>query len=405
MTTPESKARGGEDASDANVPALNASHELKTAMAGFVTDFKDFTSDIHTKLKEQDNRMTRLDRKSMTTGARPALATTASLEAPHQKAFEAYLCSGDDDALRGLELEGKALSSSVAADGGYLVDPQTSATIQSTLAATASVRAIANVVNVEATSYDVLIDHTEMGAGWATENDPSAETGTPQIDRITIPLHELSALPKASQRLLDDTAFNIDEWLAGRIADKFARSEAAAFVSGDGTDKPTGFLMAPQVDNDVWVWGNLGYVVTGANGDFDGTDPADAIIDLVYALGAEYRAGASFVMNSKTAGTVRKLKDADGRFLWSDGLVAGEPARLLGYPVLIAEDMPDIASDSTAIAFGDFEAGYTVAERPDLRVLRDPFSAKPHVLFYATKRVGGAISDYAAIKLLKFGLS
>jgi len=207
-------------------------------------------------------------------------------------------------------------------------------------------------------------------------------------------------LPKASQRLLDDTAFDIDSWLAGRIADKFARSEAAAFINGDGVDKPTGFLTAPQIDNDVWVWGNLGYVVTGTDGGFSG---ADALIDLVYALGAEYRAGASFVMNSKTAGTVRKLKDGDGRFLWSDGLVAGEPARLLGYPVLIAEDMPEIASDSAAIAFGDFGAGYTVAERPDLRVLRDPFSAKPHVLFYATKRVGGAISDYAAIKLLKFG--
>ena len=398
MTTPEQKAQAGEDVPNATSPAL----DLKTAMAGFVTDFKDFTTDIQTKLKEQDDRMTKIDRKSMTPGARPALATAASVEAPHQKAFEAYLRSGDDDALRGLEMEGKAMSSAVAADGGYLVDPQTSAVVQSTLASTASIRAIANVVNVEATSYDVLIDHTEMGAGWATETDPASESGTPQIDRITIPLHELSALPKASQRLLDDTAFNIDEWLAGRIADKFARSEASAFVNGDGVDKPSGFLTAPQVDNDVWVWGNLGYVVSGADGDFDG---ADALIDLVYALGAEYRAGASFVMNSKTAGTVRKLKDADGRFLWSDGLVAGEPARLLGYPVLIAEDMPDIASDSTAIAFGDFGAGYTVAERPDLRVLRDPFSAKPHVLFYATKRVGGAISDYAAIKLLKFGLA
>lgn len=393
MTKPECKARAGEDASS---PA----QDLKSAMAGFVTDFKDFTTDIQTKLKEQDDRMTKLDRKYMISGARPALATAASVEAPHQKAFEAYLRSGEDDALRGLALEGKGMSTAVAGDGGYLVDPQTSATVQSTLASTASIRAIANVVNVEATSYDVLIDHTEMGAGWATENDPTGESATPQIDRITIPLHELSALPKASQRLLDDTAFDIDNWLAGRIADKFARSEASAFINGDGVDKPTGFLTAPQVDNDVWVWGNLGYVVTGAAGDFAG---ADALIDLVYALGAEYRAGASFVMNSKTAGTVRKLKDADGRFLWSDGLVAGEPARLLGYPVLIAEDMPEIATDSASIAFGDFGAGYTVAERPDLRVLRDPFSAKPHVLFYATKRVGGAISDYAAIKLLKFG--
>ena len=396
MTKPECKARAGEDAPSAATPA----QELKSAMAGFVTDFKDFTTDIHTKLKEQDDRMTKLDRKSMIAGARPALATAASVEAPHQKAFEAYLRSGDDDALRGLEMEGKSMSTAVAADGGYLVDPQTSASVQSTLAATASIRAIANVVNVEATTYDVLIDHTEMGAGWATETASTSETGTPQIDRISIPLHELSALPKASQRLLDDSAFDIEGWLAGRIADKFARSEASAFINGDGIDKPQGFLTVPSVDNDVWAWGNLGYVVSGADGDFAS---ADALIDLVYALGAEYRANGAFVMNSKTAGAVRKLKDNDGRFLWSDGLVAGEPARLLGYPVLIAEDMPDIATDSMAIAFGDFNAGYTVAERPDLRVLRDPFSAKPHVLFYATKRVGGAVSDYAAIKLLKFG--
>ena len=268
MTTPECKARAGEDASADAAPAS----ELKTAMAGFVSDFKDFTTDIQTKLKEQDDRMTKLDRKSMGLGARPALATAAAVEAPHQKAFEDYLRSGDDDALRGLELEGKSMSTAVAADGGYLVDPQTSATVQSVLASTASIRAVANVVNVEATSYDVLIDHAELGAGWATETDPAAETGTGSIDRISIPLHELSALPKASQRLLDDSAFDIDAWLAGRIADKFARSEAAAFVNGDGIDKPQGFLTAAAVDNDVWAWGNLGYVVTGADGDFAGAE-------------------------------------------------------------------------------------------------------------------------------------
>ena len=134
-------------------------------------------------------------------------------------------------------------------------------------------------------------------------------------------------------------------------------------------------------------------------------DPSDAIVDLVYSLGARYRVNGAFVMNSKTAGSVRKMKDADGRFLWSDGLAAGEPARLMGYPVLIAEDMPDIASDAYAIAFGDFGAGYTIADRPDLRILRDPYSAKPNVLFYATKRVGGDVSDFAAIKLLKFAAS
>ena len=176
-------------------------------------------------------------------------------------------------------------------------------------------------------------------------------------------------------------------------------------MGGDGVDKPKGFLTHPVTLDETWAWGSLGYVATGAAGDFSSGTSADNIVDLVYALAARYRANASFVMNSKTAGAVRKMKDADGRFLWSDGLAAGEPARLMGYPVLLAEDVPDIAMGAYAVAFGDFGAGYTVAERPDLRILRDPFSAKPHVLFYATKRVGGDVSDFAAIKLLKFAVS
>lgn len=393
----ETKARAGTGMSEGPGPAA----EVKTALAGFLKEIKIFQDDVKITMQQQEERLTMMQTKTAFAG-RPALATAATEEAPHQKAFSAYLRSGDDDGLRGLVLEGKALNSAVAAEGGYLVDPQTSETIRGVLRSTASVRQIANVVNVEATSFDVLVDHTEMGSGWATETASLTETATPQIDRISIPLHELSAMPKASQRLLDDAAFDIETWLANRIADKFARAEAAAFVAGDGADKPTGFLTHSTLANDLWAWGSLGYVATGADGDFAAVNASDAIVDLVYALEAEYRANATFVMNSKTAGAVRKMKDADGRFLWTDGLAAGEPARLMGYPVLIAEDMPDIASGAYAVAFGDFKNGYTIAERPDLRVLRDPFSAKPHVLFYASKRVGGDVSDFAAIKLLKF---
>ncbi|OIQ44707.1 MAG: capsid protein [Roseobacter sp. MedPE-SW] len=383
------------------VQAAPLMQDVTQAMSGFLREFKGFQDVVKVKFKQTEERMTMLDRKTNRAG-RPHLAAASAAEAPHQKAFCGYIRTGDDTALRGLLPESKALSTTVNSDGGYLVDPQTSETVNSVLHSTASIRAVATVVSVEATSYDVLIDHSDTGAGWATETDPTVESGTPVIDRITIALHELSALPKASQRLLDDSAFDIEGWLAGRIADKFSRAEAAAFLNGDGVDKPTGILTHPTAENDAWSWGSLGYIASGDDG---GIGDGDAIIDLVYALGAQYRANASFVMNSKTAGLVRKLKDADGRFLWSDGLAAGEPARLLGYPVLIAEDMPDAASDSLSLAFGDFAAGYTIAERPDLRVLRDPFSAKPHVLFYATKRVGGDVSDFAAIKLLKFGLS
>ena len=376
-----------------------AEEPLMQEVKGFLREINEFRDEIQSKLEQTEERLTMLDRKSHP-AARPPLSLAAEPAAPHRKAFNAYLRSGDDDALRGLELEGKAMSTAVNSDGGYLVDPQTAEAVQSVLLSTASIRSISAVVHVEASSYDVLIDHSELGAGWATESGSVGETDTPQIDRITIALHELSALPKASQRLLDDSAFDIEGWLAGRIAEKFARAEADAFVNGDGIDKPTGFLTHTKIANGSWTWGKLGYVVTGAGGSLPDADP---VVDLVYALGAQYRANATFVMNSKTAGVLRKMKDTDGRFLWSDGLAAGEPARLLGYPVLIAEDMPDVASDAFAVAFGDFRAGYTVAERPDLRVLRDPFSAKPHVLFYATKRVGGDVSDFAAIKLLKFG--
>jgi HK97 family phage major capsid protein len=391
MSTPETTSRGEDGLSSPQ----SAAEEVKTALAGLV-------GDITHQLKKQEERLTMLDRKSLSQSRRPALATRVEDEAPHQKAFNAYLRTGEDGALRGLDLEGKAMSTAVAGDGGFLVDPQTSASIQSVLRGAASLRQIANVVNVEATSYDVLIDSTETGAGWATETASTAETATPTIDRISIPLHELSALPKISQRLLDDSAFDIESWLSGRIADSFARSEAAAFINGDGVDKPTGILNQPKVLHTSWSWGNIGYIRTGNDGGFNATDPGAGLVNMVYSLGARYRANATFLLNSKTAGQVRQIKDAEGRFMWTDGLAAGEPARLLGYPVLICEDMPDIANGSDSIAFGDFSAGYTIAERPDLRILRDPFSAKPHVLFYATKRVGGDVTDFAAIRLLRF---
>lgn len=393
MIKAETNSRTGEDMS----PAARVS----AAMAGLIGDFKAMQANIEQKLHNQEERVTMLDRKSATFG-RPALSTATEIEVPHVKAFDAYIRSGDDDALRGLELDGKSMSSSVNADGGYLVDPKTSDLIKSTLISTTSIRGIANVVTVDASSYDVLVDQNDLGAGWADETSNTAETGTPTLDRITIPLYELTALPKISQRLLDDSAFDIEAWLAGRVADKFARAEAAAFVNGDGADKPTGFLNQTLTDNDSWTWGTVGYIASGSAAGFS---DADKLIELVYAVGAEYRQNAAFVMNSKTAGLVRSFKDGDGRHLWSDGLSQGQPARLLGYPVVISEDMPDVGADTTPIAFGDFQAGYTIAERPDLRILRDPFSAKPHVLFYASKRVGGNVTDFAAFKLLKCAAS
>lgn len=393
MTDPEDISGGGTA-----MPPLD---EVTSAMKDFVHQFNIFQGEVKSKITAQETKMNQLERKSQSF-ARPMLSTKIDVDTSHKSAFDAYVRSGDDDALRGLVIEQKGLSTAVNGDGGYLVDPQTADTIKSSLNGAASIRAIASVVTVEATSYDVLVDHSQVGAGWTNETSTLGETETPIVDRISIKLHELSALPKASQRLLDDSAFDVEGWLAERISAKFNQAESAAFVSGDGVDKPKGFLQYNSADNGTEAWGELGHIKSGVSGDFPVIDPADVLIDLVYGLGAQYRANATFVMNSKTAGRVRKIKDNDGRFLWADSLAAGEPARLLGYPVLICEDMPDIADWAPAIAFGDFGAGYTIAERPDLRILRDPFSAKPHVLFYATKRVGGDVSDFQAIKLLKF---
>ena len=349
----ETKSRAGE-----GMPRALPGADVTAAMAGFLKEFNTFQVQVKTAMQQQEERMTMLNAKTMTYG-RPALSAHADADVPHKKAFGAYLRCGDDDGLRGLVLEGKALSTAIAADGGYLVDPQTADTIRSMLLSTSSLRAVGNVVQVDATSFDVLIDRTEVGSGWATEAGPQTETSTPTIERISIKLHELSAMPKASQRLLDDSAFDVEGWLAGKIATRFIRAEAAAFINGDGVDKPKGILLPAKVANTSWAWGSLGYVPSGAAADFPTTNAVDCIVNLVYALAADYRSNATFVMNSKTAGAVRKMKDADGRFLWSDGLVAGQPSTLMGYPVLVAEDMPDIAANAHAIAFGDFNAGYT----------------------------------------------
>ena len=199
----------------------SAAQEIKTALSGFVSDVAGFHADTQSKLQKQEKRLNELDRTAYA-HRRPALSTAAEIALPHQKAFNAYLRTGDEEALRGLDMfESKALSSGVSADGGYLVDPQTADTIQSVLRATSSLRSVANVVNVEAASYDVLIDHTDLGSGWVSESGSVGESTTPSIERISIPLYELSAMPKASQRLLDDSAFDVETWLAQRIADKF----------------------------------------------------------------------------------------------------------------------------------------------------------------------------------------
>ncbi len=338
--------------------------------------------------------------------ARPALSserapTPGQLE--HKAAFDSYIRNGESAGLRALET--KALSSGSNPDGGYLVPPQTETEIGRRLTAISPIRSIAGVREISGNVYKKPFMTAGPATGWVGETDARPQTSTPTLAELTFPAMELYAQPAASATLLEDSAVNIDEWIASEVEQVFAAQEGTAFVNGDGTNKPKGFLQYTKVAEASWSWTNIGYVATGTAGAFDADAPIDAIIDLVYALKAGYRQNGSFVMNRKTQAAVRKLKDADGQYLWSPPTQQNGRANLLTYPIVEAEDMPDIAANAYAIAFGDFRRGYLVVDRQGVRVLRDPFSAKPYVLFYTTKRVGGGVQDFDAIKLLKFAAS
>jgi HK97 family phage major capsid protein len=305
---------------------------------------------------------------------------------------------------RGVAVETKALVTAVDVDGGYAVPEEIDAAIARTLQSISPIRGIANVVTVGSSGYRKLVTTGGTPSGWVSETAARPETDTPDFIEIAPPMGELYANPAASQTMLDDAAFDVEAWLAGEIAAEFAKAEGSAFVRGSGVDQPRGFLSAPTsaAADGVRPFGTVQFVSSGAAGGFAVVNPQDRLIDLVQALRPPYRQGAVFVMNSSTAARLRKIKTSDGAFLWQPGIVSGQPDTLLGYPLVEAEDMPDVAPDSLSIAFGNFKAGYLIAERAETQILRDPFSRKPFVHFYATKRVGGQVSNSEAIKLMKF---
>jgi len=352
---------------------MATSPQLRAAQADFASTFDAFKSANDARLSEieqkasadivlsekverinaaLDQQSKRLERLSIS-AAQPGLSSDNG-PSEAKSAWGAYIRTGDGAALA--TLEGKSLSSSVDSEGGY----------------------------------------------WAGETDARPETSSPALELLEFPAGELYAMPAATQMLLDDGVADVDQWLADEVRDVFAAQETAAFVSGNGVNKPKGLLDYAAVPEGSQTFGQLGYVATGTDGAFDADAPIDAIMDLIYAPKPRFRAGASFVMNRRTISALRKFKDADGNYIWQPATEAGQPSTLLGYPLTEVEDMPDIGSGSFSVAFGDFRRGYLVVDRQGVRVLRDPYSAKPYVLFYTTKRVGGGVQDFGAIKLLKF---
>jgi len=355
---------------------------------------------INRTLDEQKSLMDRL----LIKGKRPAIggnspSSFAGME--HKQAFDAYVRKGNEQGLRSFEQ--KALSYGSDPDGGYLVPDETSVEIGRRLALGSPIRSIAGIQLVSSSVFKKPFAVTGPATGWAAETEVRPETASPTLSELQFPTMELYAMPAATSQLLDDAAIDIDAWIAGEVEQAFAEQESAAFINGDGVNKPRGFLTHTTVDEASWSWGNIGYVPTGVDGDFASTDASDVLVDTIYALKAGHRQNANWVMNRKTQADIRKLKDADGNYLWQAPAAAGQPAQLMGFNVVEAEDMPDMAADAHAIAFGDFNRGYLIVDRAGVRVLRDPYSAKPYVLFYTTKRVGGGVQDFDAIKLVKFG--
>jgi HK97 family phage major capsid protein len=337
--------------------------------------------------------------------ARPALSPACgeALPSEHKQAFEAYVRRGDEAALRGLD--SKAMSLGSPQDGGYLVPPETEAAIGKRLSQLSPIRGIAGVRTVSGAVLKKPFALSGPATGWVGETAARPQTASPQLTELQFPTMELYAMPAATASLLEDSAVDLDQCISGEVETAFAEQEAAAFVTGDGVNKPRGFLDYPVVEEGSWAWGSLGAVVTGVAGALPEEHPSDRLIEAIYALKAGYRQNAHWVMNRRTQAMLRKLKDADGNYLWQPPAAVGQKAMLMGFPLVEAEEMPDVAPDAAAIAFGDFQRGYLVVDRRGVHVLRDPYSAKPYVLFYTTKRVGGGVQDFDAIKLIRFGVA
>ncbi len=331
---------------------------------------------------------------------RPQLSATGVVSASKSAFVDGYLRQGRD-------VELKSFAGNVPADGGFAVPREIDEVIDATLKSISPIRAVANVVRVGSAGYRKLVTTNGVASGWASEVAARPNTGTPVFNEIVPSFGELYANPAATQAMLDDAQFDVEAWLADEISSQFAKSEGSAFVNGDGVDKPKGFLTyaTAATKDDVRAFGTLQYLATANAADLPSSNPESKLLDLVHALRAPYRQGAVWVMNSATLAKIRKFKTADGAFIWTPGLVTGQPDTLLGYPVIESEDMPDVAANSFPIAFGNFKAGYLIAERSETSILRDPYSNKPYVNFYATKRIGGAVSNSESIKLLKVALS
>ena len=318
----------------------------------------------------------------------------------YAKAQERFLREGKD----GLSPEEvKVMAVGDDPNGGYLVTPDMSGRIVKRVYETSPIRQIASAQTISSDALEGKEDLDEAGAGYGGERRVSGNTKTPTLGQWKIPVFVIDTEPKATQQMLDDPAVDIEAWLADKVADKFGRFENAEFVGG-ATNRIQGFTATPTAadDGSGVAWGSLGFVKTGANGAFAASNPGDKIYDLIGLLKDAYLNNARFVTRRAVVTLIRKFKDTTGQYLWQPSFTQGQPEQIAGYPLTRAEDMPALATNGFSLAFGDFRQGYQIVDRQGVRVLRDPFTEKPYVKFYNTKRTGGGVVNYEAIKLLQF---
>ena len=394
---------------------LNSFTEAKNALEASIAAEKKEREELELRLQRHnikgdgDGAKAALELKEFNLAA-AAIASERkrNFEPIDQKAFDEYRAAAvkqmrlGKDELNADEL--KAMSVGSDADGGYLVTPDTSGRMVKKIFETSDIRAIANVQTISSDKLEGDEDLDEAGAGWSGETETRNDTDTSQLGSWEIPVHEMYAQPKATQKLLDDASVDVETWLGDKVGTRFARLENAAFVTGNGIRKPKGFAAyATALDDGSGVdWGTIGHVLSGAAGAFAAANPADRIHDLNGALKSAYLQGARFVTKRQIITLIRKFKDGQGQYLWQASLVMGEPEQLAGYPITRAEDLPAIADGSVSLYFGNFTEGYQIADRQGTRVLRDPFTSKPFVKFYSTRRVGGGVVNFEAIKAMKF---
>ena len=320
----------------------------------------------------------------------------------YKSAFFKVMAGVPEKALS--DSEQKAMYAGSDPDGGYLLPPSTVGRTVSKIYEMTIMRQIADVQTISTDKIEGLIVNGEASAGWVSELGTRSDSNTPQLGKWEIQAHEMYAMPKASQKILDDAATDVEMWLAGKVASKFARVEGTAFWQGTGVGQPMGlasYTTAATADSSR-AWGQIEHVVTGANGAFH-TTKLDPLHDIIGALKDQYLANAQWVMRRSVRTAARKLKEATSdRYLWEPSLQAGQPDRLMGYPVRVDEYLPTLATGSLSLAFGDFREAYQIVDRIGIRTLRDPFTAKPYVVFYSTKRTGGGCVNFEAVKFLKF---